>query len=78
MASPPSGVTLQLNGDTLECHTDTAEAADAVWVERRRWLMFWPAARLLLRWYCPETAIQVELSYERERACPPALVRSQA
>lgn len=64
MAAPPSGVTLQLVGNTLEVHTDTAEAADRVWIERRAWLGLWPASRLLLHWYCPETSVEVKLSYQ--------------
>lgn len=76
----PSGVTLQLNGDTLECVTDSAEAADAVWVERRRWLTFWPAARLQLRWCCPESRIQVSLCYEPQQLAtgPVPLLRKAA
>lgn len=63
MAKTSTGVTFQVKGRTLEVLTDTAEAADRVWVERRAWLRLWSASRLKLRWSCPETLVEVALTY---------------
>jgi hypothetical protein len=45
-----AGLKISIAGNTLMCTTDCAEAADAIWRERRAWLQRFPASRLLLRW----------------------------
>jgi hypothetical protein len=67
-ASPmPSDVNLQLIGDTLELSTHSAETADTIWRQRNTWLQLWPSARLLLlRWSCPDSSAEMEITHERE------------
>lgn len=63
MKVPPgsaSGLRLAMDGDTLVCSTDSAEAADHVWQNRHAWLRFWPAARLRLTWASPEGHAQLD------------------
>ena len=64
----PGDVNLQLIGDTLECSTHSAETADTIWRQRNYWLQLWPAAQqLLLRWRCPNSSAEMEITHEREQ-----------
>ena len=55
---------MTVDGTTLLCRTDTAEAADAVWVDRRRWLRIWSASRIRVIWNCGDTGAQEEMVCE--------------
>jgi hypothetical protein len=64
----PGDVNLQLIGDTLELYTHSAETADTIWRQRNTWLQLWPAARLLLlRWSCPDSSAEMQITHEREQ-----------